>query len=563
MAVPLPNRPRIAYFSMEIALEEGIPTYSGGLGVLAGDMMRSAADLGVPIVAVTLVSRAGYFRQEILGGRQVERPEHWDPATRAQRLDCKVAVRVGDHDVWIGAWQYDVVGHADQFAPVPVILLDTDLSENREEDRGLTHFLYGGDATYRLRQEIVLGVGGVRMLHALGLDIQKYHLNEGHSALLTLELLRLRGAADAHGDALQEAVVAVRRRCVFTTHTPVEAGHDQYPYGLAEQWLAGLVHPRVLHTLGGPDRLNLTRLALSLCGWVNGVAHRHAEVSRVLFPGHEVHAITNGVHAGRWTCGPMQALFDRYIPSWCHEPELLVRALRIADADMAGAHAQAKQELLQFIAGLPGAGQLDPHRFTIGFARRMTDYKRPGLLFTDLERLRAIARRHPFQVIVAGKAHPHDEPGKRDIEKLHAWAHELAGTVAVVFLPDYRLEVARRVVAGVDLWLNTPRPPLEASGTSGMKAAMNGVPSLSVLDGWWLEGCDEGATGWAVGDDGDHDADRHALSLYDKLEHTILPTYYEGGAAWCFIMKSTIARNGSYFNSHRMLRRYVSEAYWN
>ena len=252
--------------------------------------------------------------------------------------------------------------------------------------------LYGGDGTYRLRQELVLGVGGVRILHALGLNITKYHLNEGHSSLLTLELLRLHGAADAHGEALQQAVAAVRRQCVFTTHTPVEAGHDQYPYGLAEQWLAGLVHPRVLRALGGPDRLNLTRLALSLCGWVNGVAQRHAEVSRALFPGYEVHAITNGVHAMRWTCAPMQALFDRFIPSWAHEPELLVRALRIRDADLVGAHAQARQELLQYLAGVPGAGQLDPARFTIGFARRMTDYKRPGLLFTDLERLRAIAR---------------------------------------------------------------------------------------------------------------------------------------------------------------------------
>jgi glycogen phosphorylase len=562
MAVAVPQRSRIAYFSMEIALEDGIPTYSGGLGVLAGDMMRSAADLGVPMVGVTLVSRAGYFRQEIQAGRQLERPEHWDPAARAQRLDCKVAVRAGDHDVWVGAWQYEVPSHSSQFPPVPVILLDTDLPENREEDRNLTHFLYGGDTMYRLRQEIVLGVAGVRMLNALGLQVQKYHLNEGHSALLTLELLRQRGASAAHGEALQEAVQEVRRRCVFTTHTPVEAGHDQYPYALAEQWLDGLVHARVLHSLGGPDRLNLTRLALSLCGWVNGVAQRHAEVSRELFPGYDVHAITNGVHAMRWTSAPMQALFDRYIPQWAHEPELLVRALRIGDADIAAAHAQSRQELLQFVQGLSGPA-LDPRRFTIGFARRMTDYKRPGLLFSDLERLRAIAARHPFQVIVSGKAHPHDEAGKRHIASLHAWTEELAGVVPVVFLPDYRLEVARRVISGVDLWLNTPQPPLEASGTSGMKAALNGVPSLSVLDGWWLEGCDEGATGWAIGDDGDYDARGHAVSLYDKLEHTILPTFYAGGPAWSFIMKSTIARNGSYFNSHRMLRRYVSEAYWN
>lgn len=548
---------------MEIALEEGIPTYSGGLGVLAGDMMRSAADLGVPMVCVTLASRAGYFRQEIADGAQVERPEHWDPATRCRRLPCKVVVRIGTHDVWIGAWQYDVPTARRQPSGVPVILLDTDLPENREEDRTLTHWLYGGDPTYRLRQEIVLGVGGVRMLHALNMRVQKYHLNEGHSALLTLELLREHGAAEATGPLLEEAITMVRRRCVFTTHTPVEAGHDRYSYPLAEQWLGGIVEPRILHMLGGPERLNLTRLALALCGWVNGVAGRHAETSRALFPGYEVHAITNGVHAQRWTSETFQALFDRYIPQWWHEPELLVRALRIPDEEIAAAHRQAKTSLLESLAGLDGGNRFDPARFTIGFARRMTDYKRPGLLFSDLERMRAIARIHPFQVIIAGKAHPHDQPGRRHIEQLHAWARELAGSIPMVFVPDYRLDVARRLVAGVDLWLNTPQPPLEASGTSGMKAALNGVPSLSVLDGWWIEGWEEGVTGWAIGTDGgEPDAGRHAASLYEKLEHTVLPTFYEQPQVWASIMKSAIARNGSYFNSHRMVRRYASEAYW-
>lgn len=558
-----PPLPRIAYFSMEIALEGGIPTYSGGLGVLAGDMMRSAADLGVPIVAVTLASRAGYFRQEIVDEAQAERPEPWDPASRLNRLPCKVQVEVGGRPVWVGAWQYDVGTRSRNFPPVPVFLLDTDLPENGEDDRRLTHFLYGGDATYRLCQEIVLGVGGVRMLKALGVRVQKYHLNEGHSALLTLELLRERGAGDAHGQQLEDAIMDVRGRCVFTTHTPVEAGHDQYPYPLAEHWATGLVNPRVLHRLGGQDRLNLTRLALSLCGWVNGVADRHAETSRALFPGYEVHAITNGVHPLTWTAQPMARLLDRYIPQWFHEPELLARAPRIPDADIVAAHAECKRELLQAVAGVDGARHLDPQRFTIGFARRMTDYKRPGLLFTDLERLRAIARRFRMQVIVSGKAHPHDLPGKQHIANLHQWARELGEELPVVFVPDYRLDVARRVVAGVDLWLNTPRPPLEASGTSGMKAALNGVPSLSVLDGWWVEGCEEGVTGWAIGTDGDQDPSHHAAALYEKLEQTVLPTFLAGGATWPMIMKSAIARNGSYFNSHRMLRRYASEAYWN
>ncbi|GAB3764017.1 alpha-glucan family phosphorylase [Ramlibacter monticola] len=548
---------------MEIALEEGIPTYSGGLGVLAGDMMRSAADLGVPMVAVTLASRAGYFRQEIHDGAQVERAEHWDPALRCRRLPLKVVVRVGSRDVWLGAWQYDVPSARRAQMGVPVILLDTDLPENNEEDRTLTHWLYGGDTTYRLRQEIVLGVGGVRMLRTLGLKVQKYHLNEGHSALLTLELLRELGASEASGPLLDEAIANVRSQCVFTTHTPVEAGHDRYSYPLAEQWLGGLVDPRILRSLGGPERLNMTRLALATCGWVNGVAGRHAETSRALFPGYEVHAITNGVHAQRWTSEPFQMLYDRYIPQWLHEPELLVRALRIPQDEIVAAHAQAKNALLDSVAGLAGGSRLDPSLCTIGFARRMTDYKRPGLLFSDLERMRSIARRFPFQVIVSGKAHPHDQPGHRHIEQLHSWAGELADTIPVVFIPDYRLEVARRMVSGVDLWLNTPQPPLEASGTSGMKAALNGVPSLSVLDGWWIEGWEEGITGWAIGiDGGDHDAHRHAASLYEKLETTVLRTFYEHRPAWSMIMKSAIARNGSYFNSHRMIRRYASEAYW-
>jgi glycogen phosphorylase len=556
------SRPRIAYFSMEIALEDGIPTYSGGLGVLAGDMMRSAADLGVPIIGVTLASRQGYFRQAIRDGRQAEQPEPWDPAAHSQRLPAKVLVHIAGREVWVGAWQYDVQTSCLQFPPVPVLLLDTDLPENAPEDRRLTDHLYGGDEAYRLEQEIVLGIGGLRMLNALDTHIQKYHLNEGHSALLTLELLRELGAGFGR-TGLPEAMAAVRRRCVFTTHTPVEAGHDQFPHAMVEQALAGVVDPLVLHTVCPDVRFNLTRLALTLSGWVNGVADRHAETSRSLFPGYDVHAITNGVHARSWTAPALQSVFDRHIPQWCHEPELLVRALRIPDAEVVAAHARAKQDLLHSLAGLAGAERLDAQRFTLGFARRMTDYKRPGLLFTDLDRLRAIARRTPFQVIVSGKAHPRDQAGKQHIEELHAWARELAGSVPVVFVPDYRLEVARRVVAGVDLWLNTPQPPLEASGTSGMKAALNGVPSLSVLDGWWVEGCEEGVTGWAIGEDGEHDAHRHAESLYDKLERVILPVFGADRGAWAAIMKSTIARNGSYFHSHRMIRRYVSEAYWN
>jgi len=544
---------------MEIALEPGIPTYSGGLGVLAGDLLRSAADLDLPLIGVTLVSRAGYFRQQIVEGAQVESADPWQPERCTRRLDAKVRVRIGQRDVWISAWEYRLLGHCGTASEgVPVLLLDTDLAENHAEDRVLTHFLYGGDEAYRLRQEMVLGIGGVRMLAELGIEVAKYHLNEGHAALLALELLRVHRG---QGLPVRDAAAAVASRCIFTTHTPVPAGHDQFDHALATACLGDLCEQAVLRQFAGEERLNMTRLALSLSGWVNGVARRHAETSQALFPGYVVHAITNGVHPWTWASDAHRQLFDRHIPHWCHEPELLMHAGRIPDQEVVAAHACAKRDLAAHLAQACPQAQFDPERFTIGFARRMTAYKRPDLLFSDMGRLRRIAGRYPVQVVLAGKAHPRDAEGKRQIAQLHAAARELAGALPVVFVPDYDMRLARVLVAGVDLWLNTPQRPLEASGTSGMKAALNGVPSLSVLDGWWLEGWSEGVTGWSVGTDGPQAPQEEAQSLYDKLEHTILPLFHERPDAWHAVMKQTIAQNGAYFNSHRMLRRYALEAY--
>lgn len=550
----------IAYFSMEIALRSDIPTYSGGLGILAGDTMRSAADLELPMVGVTLVSRAGYFRQEIEDGRQQEQPEWWDPATRAQRLPAKVAVPVGDAQVWVGAWLYQVDGHCGGI--VPIILLDTDVAENVPQDRELTHYLYGGDQAYRLRQEMVLGIGGARMLHALGFEISKYHLNEGHAAFLTLELLRrlARSPSEAGADQPAYDAPAVRQLCVFTTHTPVEAGHDQFPYEMAAPLLSQLIESAELRRLAGDECLNMTRLALNLSEHVNGVARRHAEVSRRLFPGYKVHAVTNGVHPWTWASDAFRRLYARHMPHWCHEPELLARADLIPDEEVFQAHREAKSALIAF-AREAGFENLNPDLPILGFARRMTPYKRPELFFSDLDRLRAIAARQPFQVVLAGKAHPRDFGGKEAIERLSRWALQLRGAISVVFLPNYDMNMARLLTSGSDVWLNTPLRPLEASGTSGMKAALNGVPSLSVPDGWWLEGWIEGVTGWAVGSEADADNALDGASLYHKLEQRVLPCYYAGGAAWVAVMKGAIARNASYFNSHRMMRRYATEAY--
>ena len=558
------HEPRVAYFSMEIALRSEIPTYAGGLGVLAGDTIRSAADLELPLVAVSLVSRAGYFRQEIDSrGRQVEYAAMWAPRDWAQPLDAKIAVTIEGRLVWIGAWLYVLEGTMG--GREPVLLLDTDLDENHPDDREITHYLYGGDDAYRFKQEIVLGIGGVRLLQALGFRILQYHMNEGHSALLGLELLRRYGYApdEVRSGESPYDLPRVRDLCNFTTHTPVEAGHDRFPYGLVQRVLGPAVDLATLKRLAGEDSLNMTRLALNLSEYVNGVAKRHAEVSNTMFPGYRVHAITNGVHPFHWASDPFRALYDRYVPSWCHEPEQLVRVdCCIPDDALVEAHAQAKQNLVERVRARTGIA-LDPELPILGFARRMTAYKRPDLLFTDLERLKAIARSRSFQVVLAGKAHPRDEGGKQLIEQLHALMRALDGVVPIAYLPDYDMDSARALVAGIDVWLNTPLRPLEASGTSGMKAAFNGVPSLSILDGWWVEGCIEGVTGWSIGNDiGAEDGD--AAALYDKLEQVVLPFYYADRAApgnWARIMKGAISKNASYFNSHRMMRRYATEAY--
>ncbi len=554
--------PRIAYFSMEIALRNDIPTYAGGLGVLAGDTLRSAADLELPMVAVSLVSRAGYFRQRLdENGRQREEPASWDPAGHATPLTAKTAVTLDGRTVWVGGWLYVLQGHLN--GRQPVVLLDTDLPENHADDRGLTQYLYGGDETYRLKQEAVLGIGGLRMLQALGFDLRQHHMNEGHAALLALELLR-RFARTAEfvrpGESAYD-IPRVRELCNFTTHTPVEAGHDRFSYELVGRVLGDVIDQSTLRQLAGADALNMTRLALNLSEYVNGVAKRHAEVSRNMFPGYRVHAVTNGVHPFMWTAPSFRKLYDRYLPSWCHEPEQLTRAdCCIPDAAVWDAHVGAKQALIEQVQQRTGV-TLHPKVPILGLARRMTAYKRPDLLFADLERLKAIARERAFQIVLAGKAHPHDEGGKRLIEALHGHLRALRDAIPVAYLPDYDLDTALAMVSGSDIWLNTPLPPMEASGTSGMKAAFNGVPSLSVLDGWWVEGCIEGVTGWAIGDGGrEHDA----AALYQKLEQVVLPLYYGYEAnpgGWVKVMKGAISKNASYFNSHRMMRRYATEAY--
>ncbi len=554
---------RIAYFTMEIGLTPEIPTYSGGLGVLAGDTIKSAADLSLPMVAVTLLTRKGYFRQELLAdGSQVEHPVEWDPAALLAQLPNRVTVEIEGRRVLVGAWRYDCKSLAG--GTVPVYFLDTDMEGNRPHDRVITHSLYGGDRAARLKQEIVLGIGGARMLNDLDIPVRKYHMNEGHSALLTLQLLQwLKGdLANVWDESLTWDPQAVRERCVFTTHTPIEAGHDRFDYALVKSVLGDPVPEALLRKLGGEQELNLTLLALNLSAWVNGVAKRHGEVSRDMFPGYQIHAITNGVHSFTWTCDFMKELLNRKIPGWANEPELLVRVDTIADDEVWEAHRQAKARLVERIEERTGR-KLSPDLLTLGFARRATSYKRADLLLSDPERLARIAGGR-LQVIYAGKAHPADEPGKEIIRRIHRIAESLRGRVEIVYLPDYDMKMGCCLTAGVDVWVNTPLRPLEASGTSGMKAAHNGVPNFSVLDGWWIEGHIEGVTGWSIGPapgNGHDDPGGDAEDLYQKLSQVIMPLFYDDRAGWVRVMKDAIGKNAYYFNSHRMMRRYVTDAY--
>ena len=546
---------QVAYFSMEVALANEIPTYAGGLGVLAGDTLRSCADLSVPVVAVSLVHRKGYFHQEIHGDWQVEREASWAPERLLDEATPRVTLALEGRDVQLRAWRYDMVGSSGYV--VPVLLLDTDVPENGPEDRRITDRLYGGDARHRLMQEMVLGVGGVRLLHALGCSgLRTFHLNEGHAAFAPLELLRAAGPTDGWDFS------PVRNRTVFTTHTPVAAGHDQFDWSLVSRVLGDFVPRDVFEMLGGRDRLNMTHLALNLSHYVNGVALRHQEVSSDLFPQYEIHQITNGVHARTWSSSSFRALFDRHIPGWRDDPLMLHNALALPPGEVMDAHRRAKDALLDVIVKRTGR-RLRPDVLTLGFARRATAYKRPELVFSNLSLLRAMAKTRPMQFVFAGKAHPHDEPGKQGIQSILRAAVELGDDVPVVYLTEYDLELALTLVSGVDVWLNTPLRPLEASGTSGMKAALNGIPSFSVLDGWWREGCVEGVTGWAIGGDesGTDAVHRDADELYGKLQHVIAPLFYDDRDAWIRIMRQCIALNASFFNTDRMVRQYLLHAY--
>jgi starch phosphorylase len=545
----------VGYFSMEIGISPHLPTYSGGLGILAGDILKSAADLGVPVVGVTLLYRKGYFRQELTeDGVQIEKPVEWEPEKLLTRLDNRVSIVLEGRKIQVRAWGYVYVGHSGY--PLPIYFLDTDIDDNTPADRSLTWELYGGDNRYRLCQEMILGVAGLRLLRDLGYNnLKTFHLNEGHAGFISLELTRELGYEDYD---------KVRDEVIFTTHTPVAAGHDYFPYDLISSVVEEYNASQLRRMLGGSG-VSMTELGLKFSRYVNAVSKKHAEVSRKMFGSEKVDFVTNGVHSTTWTCPGFARLYDKYIPAWRNDPSRLTQALQLPEEEVWKAHQAAKMRLFARVLEETGV-EFDPDVLTIGFARRAATYKRADLLFTDVKRLLDVGSGQ-VQLIFAGKAHPHDVPAKDIIKRIIAISKDIGTAIPTVFLENYNMELAQILTAGVDVWLNTPIRPREASGTSGMKCVHNGVMNFSVLDGWWIEGWIEDATGWSIGPVPteveliEYDEKQDAMDLYNKLEDKIIPLYYNNRHEWIWMMKQTIALNASYFNTHRVVKEYSEKTY--
>ncbi len=553
---------QLAYFTMEVALQPDIPTYSGGLGVLAGDTLRSMADLEIPAVAISLSYSTGYFYQVIdPSGYQTEREIRWEFSSEFDKVPVTISLPLQDKQFYVSAWQYNVIGQTGHV--IPVYLLDTNISSNEPWQRQFTHVLYDATPFQRLVQEMILGMGGVKLLEALGYkNMKTYHMNEGHAAFLSLQLLQDHEEGPRE-ENLEKLWAEIRNKIIFTTHTPVPAGHDKFSYDIFNDSFRDRV-PENIKKLAGENQVNMTLLALNTSRWSNAVSQKHGEVTREMFPDHNIDAITNGVHSAFWTCEPIQAVFDKYLPGWRMKPALLAKALQIDNDDLWRAHQKAKRTLLDYEKSHSWV-LLDKNLLTIGFARRVTNYKRHLLIFQDMERLARICRKK-VQFIFAGKAHPRDSDGKNIIKRIHDISDNLWESygVRVVFLENYDMDLSRTMTSGVDIWMNTPIRYLEASGTSGMKAAHNGVLNLSVLDGWWIEGYEfEPLAGWPIGpkpDDFDANEpanwNNEAGDIYEALENEAIPIYFHNWQKWTERMKHAI-RLGSYFNTHRMVEEYA------
>jgi starch phosphorylase len=556
---------KLAYFSLEIMLRTHIPTYAGGLGILAGDLLRSCADMKVPAVGITLVYNGKLFNQKFQpDGTQSYEEVDWRKNDQFTKLPQSICVTIDNQEVKVGVWRYDIVGF-DEFI-VPVYLLDTDHHDNEPWKKHITDNLYGGGHD-RICQEIVLGIGGVKMLRELGYkDVEQYHMNEGHAAFVPLELL-------AENNYDEEKV---RKMCVFTTHTPIPEGHDTFDYEFAYKY-AGKYLTLNIKQLASEERLHMTKLALNMSHYSFGVSQKHGEVSRSMFPNNTIHAITNGIHDRTWACSNMQDLYNEYLPGWNEDPTKLKDAPKnIPNDELWSAHQEAKKVLVNFVNHhltsitssevTPSIDELfDENTLTIALARRPVAYKRPLMIYHEINRLVRMAAGR-IQIIQSGKSHPDDMVSQNFVKQILDYSKKLKGIVRIVYLENYSPKIARLLVSGCDVWLNTPRRPLEASGTSGMKAAVNGVLNFSVQDGWWIEGYHMNPqAGWTIGplDNSvapSNDDNVDANDMYDKLEHEIIPMYYERREEWINRMKQAITL-GDYFSTNRCIKEYLEKAY--
>lgn len=558
----------VAYFSMEMMLETDIPSYAGGLGVLAGDLLRSMADMKIPAVGVSLVYSGNVFDQVILPeGTQDFREVDWRKMDQLTKLPNKISLKLNGETVNVRCWRYDIVG-LKKFL-VPVYLLDTDFSANSDWAKQITRNLYDQRGEIRICQELVLGVGGVKMLKELGIeDVGTYHMNEGHSSFVSLALLGERDYKDEE----------VKKSCVFTTHTPIPEGHDRFGWDMSYKY-AGNYLPWHIKKIATEQNLSMTHLGLNMSKAHFGVSKKHGKVSRHLFPGYEIDAITNGVHHRSWIGHELQDLFDKYLTGYLDDPQLLEKAPeKLPDQELWNAHQASKRELIYYVnshltsintphekKNPPNEDLFDENTLTIALARRPVSYKRPLLLYHDLERFVRIGA-GKVQIIQCGKSHPTDDVSKSFVHEIVQTSKRFRGVLRVVYLENYSPRIARFLVAGCDVWLNTPMQPLEASGTSGMKAALNGVLNFSIPDGWWIEGYHMNPdAGFCIGEESplleaNHDDSRDANALYETLKQTIIPMYYQDRKEWIRRMKQAITL-GAYFNTNRTVKEYQTKAY--
>lgn len=540
----------VAYFSAEIGISPSLHTYSGGLGILAGDHIKSAADLGVNMVAVTLMYKEGYFKQRMdEEGNQTEVYPRFEPDPLLEQLEGTITLPLRGREVHVQVWKYTFTGVTGK--QIDVLLLDTDVDENEADDRKITLRLYSGGKDHRILQEAILGFAGIRALRNLGYkDFSTYHMNEGHCSFLTLELLN-----EFSGDEDE-----VRKRCHFTTHTPVPAGHDHFAADRVKRLIGDLLPENLnLPSMVLNSRVHMTELGLYFSRTANGVSELHGEVARDQFPTFKIGHVTNGVFHRFWVGKIFREVFDRHLPGWREDPTRLLEVDSVPDEELLFARRGQKKFLLDY-ANSQTQRALASKTLTVGFARRAAEYKRARLIFHDKERLIKLAKGNKIQFVFAGKAHPRDDHGKEILKEIVLQAKELLGDVKIIFLENYNMWLGNLITAGVDVWLNTPLRPNEASGTSGMKATLNGVPNLSILDGWWAEACEDGVNGWAIGNADAPDDASDADHLYRLLEEQVIPTFYNDQKKWLEMIRASI-KTGVQFTGTRMVEDYLKLYY--